>query len=212
MNDEIADKPAEPVAGFVIPVEELPVRPPKKPRPRKANGKPDQKLKSQRGHRDKRTLPKPPIRRASKSPVNSHTSAKRIAHQEKVAEALEYRRQGHSYPMIAKQMGHSAGYCYELVAEGLHNITIESATALYTLEMERLNELLASIYAMAAGGDIKSIETCLKIQERIDRLVGLERASDLAAARGTSIQNNITIRLVGMDDDGRVIDIEGEAE
>ena len=178
----------------------------KKPKPRTASGKKDRETnggKYQRG-------PKPP-RPLAASPANSATSPREAEHRMKIAEALEYRRQGHAYHVIGAQMGISAPYAYELVAEGLHLIVAEPARALFKIEMERLNEMMASVYPNAVSGDIKAIETVLHIMERIDRLHGLEHPRDLAHVRGdTVVQNSIEIHFVspngrnghGGDDDG----------
>ena len=47
---------------------------------------------------------KPPTANAAKGVRNSHTSPAQIRLQERRAEALELRRQGYSYPQIARLM------------------------------------------------------------------------------------------------------------
>jgi hypothetical protein len=69
---------------------------------------------------------RPPLR-ARKSVKNSHTSPSKIARWKRINEALAYREQGHSFPVIAKQMKISISTAHAYVVEGLNLIPLENA-------------------------------------------------------------------------------------
>jgi hypothetical protein len=117
---------------------------------------------------------RPPVP-AAKSPKNSRTSPRAIAIRERMAEALEYRRAGHSYRAIADQMGMSFARIREMVVQAMAEITAEPAEAVRTMEIARCDELMSAIYADAIAGDLPSINMVLRIQERRARLFGLDK-------------------------------------
>lgn len=124
--------------------------------------------------------PKPP-KRGRHSPKNSWTSPKAIERQKKIAEALEYRRAGHSYPVIAKEMGVDPSTIYDWVIVGMEQIIKEPAEAVLLMELARLDEMQAAIYADAAAGDRPTIDTVTKLMERRARYMGLDKPQKTAS-------------------------------
>lgn len=109
----------------------------------------------------------------AKSVKNSHTSPAVVALQEKRAEALEYRKQGYSYPQIAAAMSIGVTTAFEYVDYAIKAITQEAAHEVLKMELERLNDFQAATFASAAEGDIPSIDVNLRISDRRARLLGL---------------------------------------
>lgn len=93
---------------------------------------------------------------------------------EKRRRALELRRAGWTYPDIAIEVGwKNKGSAYKAVQQELRAIPREAAKELLTLELERLDDLLAGSYTNARQGDPASLSGVMKILEQRQRLLGL---------------------------------------
>jgi DNA-binding CsgD family transcriptional regulator len=91
------------------------------------------------------------------STKNCSTSPRAIRYAERIAEALDYRRQGFSYSEIAKQMRCSLSTAHGYITDRLAALVTEDRAEVLKLELDRLDQLMASIYAAAAQGDVRLI-------------------------------------------------------
>lgn len=117
--------------------------------------------------------PKPPTRNARKSVKNSRTSPERIKRVERQREALDYRKQGYSYPQIADHMKVSVATAYELVTEALKAIIQEPAEQVLALELDRVDMLLTGFTESAVSGDNFKLQGVLSLLSRRDKLLGI---------------------------------------
>lgn len=92
------------------------------------------------------------------------------------AEALGLRRAGLSYRQIGERMSLSHGRAHSLVMEALDTLVHEEATALRDLEASRLDMMQAAVWSRAVTGDLRAIDTALRISARRSRLLGLDLA------------------------------------
>ena len=115
---------------------------------------------------------------------------------DKQRQALELRSAGYSYETIAAQLHYAdRGGAHKAVVAGLKASLREPSERLRALEEERLDKLLAAIWAKALAGDLKAVDRCLRILERRARLLGLDSPAKLEESGET------TIRVVYVDDD-----------
>jgi hypothetical protein len=131
---------------------------------------------------------KPPAR-ATASVKNSWTSPKRIEMMEKRNEALNYRRQGYSFQAIADAMNTAIVNVHRWVVEGLREIPRENAEELVTMELERIDECQASIYANAIEGDLAAQAAYLNLARERSKLLGLY-PDDRGAMKVKATQTN----------------------
>lgn len=90
-------------------------------------------------------------------------------------DALHLRQQGLTYEQIANAIGYAdASGAYRAVEKALIKTLQEPADAVRRMEKERLDKMLAAIWPKVEAGDLKAIETALKIQERRAKYDGLD--------------------------------------
>lgn len=92
-------------------------------------------------------------------------------------QALDLRRQGYSYRAIAKALYVSLETAYSDVDTALKQATARNANSaddLRTLELQRLDEMLAAVYPLAIKGIGSNIDRVLKIMERRARYLGID--------------------------------------
>jgi len=105
------------------------------------------------------------------------TSGKAIVRAQTTTKALELRMAGFSYPEIAGRLGISTGTAYNYVSGTLAKTkqeAAETAEQIRTLEVSRLDKMLAVLAPMAEQGDMQAIDRILKIQERRAAYLGLD--------------------------------------
>ena len=112
---------------------------------------------------------------------HSKTSPRSIKMWKRIAEALEYRREGYSYDEITEYMAedHPKERIYkqkvhQWVMKGMRAIAEEPAMDNLKLDLERLDGMLRAAYVNATKGDIQSIGACLGIIDRRARIFGYE--------------------------------------
>lgn len=92
-------------------------------------------------------------------------------------QVLCLRQKGHSYRMIARELGIGkttvAKYLWEALAE-LKDIESKLVGYLRQLELSRLDYMLTMLESGLDAGTPKAIETALKIGERRCKLLGLD--------------------------------------
>jgi hypothetical protein len=89
---------------------------------------------------------------------------KKKTNDERIAEAIDYRLQGHRYDEIAEQMGVNADQARELVHAGLLSIVRENWREQLIIDLQRIDQMLAAIYSQAANGDTEAIRTVIVLR------------------------------------------------
>lgn len=125
-------------------------------------------------------------KKKSKANMNDTSKASIKSGQQRV-EALKLRIAGLSYRKIAKEVGVSVGMAHRYVTEALeeirHDIS-EKADELRTLELERMDSMLAAIWPLIIeaqgedGPNLAAVDRILRIMERRSKLVGLDLLHD----------------------------------
>lgn len=103
------------------------------------------------------------------------TSVITINKREKSVRALELRKAGVSYDMIAQQLGYSnKSSAHRAVSKLLDSTEKEVVGDLREMELRRLDDLFRSMYPMALKGNFAAVDKCLKIMERRSKITGLD--------------------------------------
>lgn len=124
-------------------------------------------------------------------PRQSKTSRHTIASAETERRAIALRKAGASYPQIADQLGIATSTAYQAVKRSIErtrNESAEDAEQVLAIELERLDEAQAHIWGQVRAGDLRAIDTLLRIMERRARYLGLDasEARQAAAAEATA--------------------------
>lgn len=110
-------------------------------------------------------------------PNKNKANIRAIEAKQRHVKALNLRKQGFTYQMIADELGYAnAAGAYVAVTTELQAIVREPAEEVRTLELERLDQMLAVLWARAMQGDDKerAIDRILKVMERRAALLGLD--------------------------------------
>jgi predicted transcriptional regulator len=92
-------------------------------------------------------------------------------------EALSLVLAGLTYDQIAQRLGLSAVQVKRLVSESLGAAETSNVTALRSLENQRLDRAQAAIWRKVLEGDLKAVETFLRISKQRAALNGLNAAT-----------------------------------
>jgi len=129
-------------------------------------------------------------------------SQKSVMREERRQLALELRKGGASFRDIArtlianigleelglKKYSHVTAYRDVVSAlKELQEVTVEKADQVRTLQMERLTELLESVWEKSLAGDIQAVNTTLRVMQQINTLHGLEVATVDLQSLGKSV-------------------------
>lgn len=122
--------------------------------------------------------------RAPKTKVKKAKSVSRgggrILTQQKRRQALELRKAGASYQAIAEAMGyHDASGARKAVIKAFGEVIQEPVTELRTLQVERLNQMLMTLWPRVQQGEDGAIRTALSVMDKMDRLQGTETAPSM---------------------------------
>jgi DNA-binding transcriptional MerR regulator len=133
--------------------------------------------------------------RAPESP----TSPRRLKVRERALQALEMRKAGASFEQIRVALAYSdKGSAYRSVMGLLTKQTDEAAEPLRRLEVERCDKLQLAVWQDAVGGDLKAVDTVLRIMERRARLLGLDKPVKVEARiEGTINTGGLSIGELG---------------
>jgi hypothetical protein len=97
---------------------------------------------------------------------------------ELAADALDYRRQGHGYREIAEQMGLPVPDVIALVQEAVQGLGIDlDPSTAATLDVERIELMMAGVFQDAAGGDINAQAMVLRLMGERQRLEAKRKPS-----------------------------------
>jgi len=107
-------------------------------------------------------------------PKTNHRLVKaRVRH----AEALQLRIAGHTFSEIAQKLGYAdESGPYKAVLAALKRIEVPRVEELRALEGSRLDTAQRAIWPKVQAGDLKAINTFVKLSERRARLFGLDSA------------------------------------
>ncbi|MCC6446809.1 MAG: hypothetical protein IT210_25580 [Armatimonadetes bacterium] len=116
------------------------------------------------------------------------THPRRIAEAGKEAQALNLRKQGHTFEQIAEQVGYAdRSGAHKAVMRALQRLTNEPAAEARALELLRLDALLLALWPQAEKGDLKAIQSVLNLMARRARYLGLDAPPKAAAPEGGSL-------------------------
>lgn len=102
----------------------------------------------------------------------------------KRVKAVELAEAGCTYDEIAEKVGYShRGSAYRAVRKALDAHEASSVEELRALENDRLDSMLAGLWAAIEEGDVRAIDAALRITDRRIRLNGLN-AHEGAACTG----------------------------
>lgn len=105
------------------------------------------------------------------------THPKRIRSVERQAEAMELRKAGATYAMIAEQLGYSDGHsAAQSIRSALQKAIREPAEELREMELERLDHIMLVLWPKVNAGDMAAIDRAMRVQLRIAELAGYDRA------------------------------------
>ena len=126
--------------------------------------------------------------------------------QERMRQAWELRKAGVSYDDIAQRLGYSSkAGAYNAVKSIMQQVTQETGKELQTLHNERLNTMLMMAWRNAQQGDIKAIDTVLRIMERQATMSGID------APKQTSSTTNHVL-FVGGDEGDYILALQQAAD
>jgi DNA-binding CsgD family transcriptional regulator len=132
------------------------------------------------------------------------TDQQRLTAQERRIKVLSLRKAGVSFRAIAETLGCSIATVHGDVQHVYAELNAQQqaeAQELRTLEAARLDDLQAGCWSRARNGDLKAIQTALRIMERRARLLGLDLQP------GMALPADMEIILRWHDGDRDIIDI-----
>ena len=119
---------------------------------------------------------------------------KAIEVREKDRQALELRKAGASYEVIAKQLGYAdSSGAYKSIQRSMKSIIAEPTDELRTVEYERLNQMLLILWERVQQGELGAIDRALSIMDRISKMYGLD------SPRKSEINQTITQGVMIVD-------------
>lgn len=97
---------------------------------------------------------------------------------EQARKALELRRAGKSLFEIAEELQLTeyavTGLVHRAIAEASALVNSATKTELLALEVQRLDQLQTAVWDAALSGDLKAVETTIKLIQARTKLLGLE--------------------------------------
>jgi siroheme synthase len=104
----------------------------------------------------------------------------RVRAAERRRQALSLRAAGADFRAIATTLGVSLAQAYADVQTAVSEITKEAAEDVLLMDLQRLDQLQASVWAAARAGDVQAVNTATKIIELRQRLFGNLRSAGSA--------------------------------
>lgn len=93
--------------------------------------------------------------------------------------AVRLREAGAPYRSIARQLDVSVGRAHQLVMEALAANTVEAVDSLRQIESQRLDAMQAALWPQALSGNVRAIDTLIRLSARRARLLGLDTQQDI---------------------------------
>jgi hypothetical protein len=141
--------------------------------------------------------------------VGKKGAQQQIAIAERRVKALSLRKAGASYRAIGERLGVSYQTASEDIAFGLKELAAEQraeTAELRALEAVRLDALQAACWQQAMNGNLKAVQTAVRIFERRARLLGLDLQP------GLELPSDLDIILRWHNDNQRIIDVTPAAD
>ena len=114
-------------------------------------------------------------------PAKVSKNSKRVLAMEKQRKALELRKGGASYASIAQAVGYKdQSGARKAVQRAFRDVIQEPALEVKTIQIERLNHMLLTLWPKVQQGDENAINTSLRVMDKIDRLMGTEEAQKVS--------------------------------
>jgi len=107
-------------------------------------------------------------------PGETKTSERQLRAIDRQRQALELRKAGATYPMIAERIGLSLGGAHKAVMAALKATIQEPADDVRRLEVARLDTMILAVWTKVRQGDPAAITVALKIMHRRALLLGLD--------------------------------------
>ncbi len=107
-------------------------------------------------------------------PGETKTSERQLRAKDRQREALELRKAGATFPMIAERLEMSLGGAHKAVMTALKATIQEPADEVRKLEVARLDAMLLAVWTKVRQGDPAAINSALKIMHRRALLLGLD--------------------------------------
>ena len=145
-------------------------------------------------------VPKKATTKKAVAQIKAASSAAILREQESINahKALEMRRSGKTWWQIAETLKISERYAANLVHKALEeaaNLVDHGAKQqLLALEVDRLDNLQQAVWQDAIGGDLKAVETALRIIQTRSKVLGLDNMP-------TSTVTNNTIVVTGTSEE-----------
>jgi hypothetical protein len=115
----------------------------------------------------------------------------RVRAAERRRQALHLRAAGADFRAIANALHISVGQAYADVASELREVTREVAEEVLSMDLTRLDQLQASVWADARSGDIAAVNAATRIVELRQRLCGNLRSA------GVSVNTTVAPQVPG---------------
>ena len=112
--------------------------------------------------------------------TNSPETPKRATAAQRRNQALQRRIGGWTFQAIGDELGITRQAAHGLVVTALKDLnekTMESASELQRLELERLDVMNSAIWGAVLKGDVGAIDRAIRIQARRAALMGLDSPS-----------------------------------
>jgi hypothetical protein len=122
--------------------------------------------------------------------MQSKNAPCRVVAAQRRQQAVQLRAEGATYKQIASEVGISYQRAHQLVGQAMAEVradTVADAAALRDRELAKLDALEAGIWTKAAAGDLRAIETVLKLMSRRAKLLGLDAPKAVKVEAGNSV-------------------------
>jgi hypothetical protein len=127
---------------------------------------------------------------------NPETSAKKLKEKERAIQALELRKAGASFAMIAGQLEYAdESGARKAVKALMDKREYEAVNEARKLELERLDKMLLGdgkngVYNQAVKGNFGAIDRVIKIMERRSKLLGLDASAKVETTGSIDVNVN----------------------
>lgn len=112
----------------------------------------------------------------------SPAKARRIDQNRRLRDAMELRKAGVPYATIAERLGwNSPQAAHKAVQKAIKQLVHDTVEENRQIEIERLNHLFMLAWAKAQNGDLRAIETAVRISERISAMRGMDAPREVHA-------------------------------
>ena len=106
------------------------------------------------------------------------SQTRRLQAHERHLQALELRKAGATYQVIADRLGYASPRgAHKAVTSALKASLREAGAEVRELELARLDAMLLGLWRRVQSGDEKAVDRALKIEERRAKRLGLDAAT-----------------------------------